>query len=1211
MKKTCTFLVLCLTVLLAYSQNKKMEFDGIQPAIQHVYSAQRADVQSDEPLLVTTETPNGTLWLNYYKSSNEVTIGGNTTYDSIPYPNYPTYIIKVNRNKHLHGDLYLPSIIQNGEAKGARLVRIEDGALTGCDKLTSVIVPKTVVEIGASALRPNVELQAVVIPETVTQSYRNHTGLQVTAYVTYTQTLVVNSQAMLSDSLTYYSSGIKTLIVGDSVKRINSMNFMQCTNLTSVTLGKNVQEIGAQAFMGCSSLRSIHLPAGVKRIDKMAFHYGAGYSSSFTPTPLQRIEVEDYNTYKMLVDSAVNLQSYTRIYLAGNDITGTYVPKSEDDKEPEPKPKPELPEGATEIPDYFFANDTTLTSFIVPQTVTRIGNYAFYNCHNLESIVIPNSVTFIGSYAFEECRKIKELKLPAHIKVLNGSTFEGCISLSQLELNEELDSIGSNVVYRCPSLKSLTIPANVSRVNDHAFTNCNTELQVVFSSNKAGMTWANHMLLSSDKTILYDASNCPPESFAIPATVKDVRNLPYGITQLHFPASVEKVAYIPTPIQIITIDEANQSFVVADNVLYSKDMKVLIAIPQCVSGTYTVPETVDSICPYAVEANFTGYDTSYRRNFALSMFRLTHVLPTRLDLRIEYKDNLIYLLPLSYRDQYFRYWNDIVFDVDTYEPKVESPMKIGSKRCDYYSLKVKMSEWPAGSQPDRLVIDGLEYPFNAADSTFMVMRVDTIISRVKNRDKIYNYNSYLTYYIYPQKGSNVLPATDSVYMSPSRAKFDMTYSSDYTTVSGYMFMYDNHQANANDFVVECKISNTNTYPNNEIGTRTFRFSRSDMSALPTMSSRYGYAFSIDGLKPGYYLQFKFYGIYKGEQLELNSGSINIQNFVMDMDRLSCGTTTVSGRITFDAINLPIIQSGITGYGQGTEFRITGLTPGTIVPIECYATALIEGRDTTFRKTIFLPLSQLELTTLQVSNVNQNSARLHAATTIDEGEEAVGFEWRRYDAPEGMQSNRIDGTVYNEELVATLTGLDANTYYRYRPYLQTAGSTYYGEWLIFGTNSQSGALQPEVHTTEAVMTSYDAYSYILSGYVIPGSEPLIEQGFEYWPSGQPSKSMRTQARVEGAKAISAQGLHMTAIINNLQPLTRYQVRSYAKTASQTVYGETITLNTTTLSTIRGIESDNYLFDVYTTTGICVRHQTNTLNGLPHGLYIVNGQKIVVK
>jgi hypothetical protein len=293
------------------------------------------------------------------------------------------------------------------------------------------------------------------------------------------------------------------------------------------------------------------------------------------------------------------------------------------------------------------------------------------------------------------------------------------------------------------------------------------------------------------------------------------------------------------------------------------------------------------------------------------------------------------------------------------------------------------------------------------------------------------------------------------------------------------------------------------------------------------------------------------------------------------------------------MNLPIIQSGITGYGQGSEFEITGLTPGTIVPIECYVTALIEGRDTTFRKTVYLPLAQLELTTLQVSNVNQNSARLHATTTIDESEEAVGFEWRRYDAPEGMQSNRIDGTVYNKELVATLTGLDANTYYRFRPYLQTADSTYYGEWLIFGTNSQSGALQPEVHTTEAVMTSYDAYSYILSGYVIPGSEPLIEQGFEYWPSGQPSKSMRTQARVEGAKAISAQGLHMTAIINNLQPLTRYQVRSYAKTASQTVYGETITLNTTTLSTIRGIESDNYLFDVYTTTGICVRHQTNTL------------------
>lgn len=1210
MKKTCSFLIVCSIALMGYSQNKKMEFEGVQLAIQQASSAPKAEVQDGEPLLVTTETPNGTLWLNYYKSSNEVVM--NVTYDSIPYPNYPTYKIKVNRNKDLHGDLYLPGIIQNGQAKGARLVRIEDGALSGCDKLTSVTVPKTVVELGAWALRPATQLQAVVIPETVTKSYRNHTGLQVTAYVTNTQTLVVNSQAMLSDSLTYYSSGIKTLIVGDSVKTINSMNFMQCTDLTSVTLGKNVQEIGERAFMGCSSLRSIHLPASVKRIDKMAFHYGSGYYSNFTPTPLQRIEVEDYDTYKLLVDSGVHLQSYTRIYLAGNDITGTYVPKSEDDKEPEPKPKPELPEGATEIPDYFFINDTTMTSFVVPQTVSRIGNYAFYGCRNLESIVIPNSVTFIGSSAFEECQKLKEVKLPAHLKTLNGSTFAYCLSLNQIELNEELDSIGGTAFYRCPALKSLIIPAAVRSVHEQAFNYCSQELQVTFQSDKAGMTWANHLLLSIDKTILYDATNCPLESFVIPATVKDVRSLPYyGLAQLHLPASVEKVAYIPTPIQKITVDEANQSFTVADNVLYSKDMKVLMAIPQCVSGIYTVPETVDSICPYAVEANWTGYDTSYRRNFALSMFRLTHVLPTRLDLRIEYKDNLIYLLPLSYRDQYFSYWNNIVFDVDNYEPKVESPIKIGRKRCDYYSLKVKMKEWPAGSQPERLVIDGLEYPFNAADSTFMVMRVDTIFTRVRNRDNNHNYDSYLPYYIYPQKGSNILPACDSVRMSSSKAEFSMTYSSDYTTVNGYMYMYDDRQANTDDFVVECIINDSKNYPYQRKGTRTFQFSRSDMSALPTMSSRYGYAFNIDGLKPGYYLQFKFYGIYNGEQLEFGNRDLTIQDFVMDMDRLSCGTTTVSGRVTWNAMNLPIIQSGITGYGQGSEFEITGLTPGTIVPIECYVTALIEGRDTTFRKTVYLPLAQLELTTLQVSNVNQNSARLHATTTIDESEEAVGFEWRRYDAPEGMQSNRIDGTVYNKELVATLTGLDANTYYRFRPYLQTADSTYYGEWLIFGTNSQSGALQPEVHTTDAVMTSDDAYSYVITGYVIPGSEPLVEQGFEYWQAGQANRSMRVQTKAEGSNTVSAQGLRMTATINGLQPLTKYMVRSYAKTASQTVYGETITLNTTTLSNIKGIESENHFFDVYTTTGICIRHQTNTLSGLPHGLYIVNGQKIAVK
>lgn len=46
-----------------------------------------------------------------------------------------------------------------------------------------------------------------------------------------------------------------------------------------------------------------------------------------------------------------------------------------------------------------------------------------------------------------------------------------------------------------------------------------------------------------------------------------------------------------------------------------------------------------------------------------------------------------------------------------------------------------------------------------------------------------------------------------------------------------------------------------------------------------------------------------------------------------------------------------------------------------------------------------------------------------------------------------------------------------------------------------------------------------------------------------------------------------------------------------------------------SGIHQLETDNKLFDVYNTMGMKVRSNTSTLNGLPEGIYIVNGKKYV--
>ena len=66
--------------------------------------------------------------------------------------------------------------------------------------------------------------------------------------------------------------------------------------------------------------------------------------------------------------------------------------------------------------------------------------------------------------------------------------------------------------------------------------------------------------------------------------------------------------------------------------------------------------------------------------------------------------------------------------------------------------------------------------------------------------------------------------------------------------------------------------------------------------------------------------------------------------------------------------------------------------------------------------------------------------------------------------------------------------------------------------------------------------------ILHGYVIAGSENILQQGFEYWSTNIIHKE------------VLSTGTNMQIEIKELQPSTIYKYRAFAKTASGVTYGE---------------------------------------------------------
>ena len=53
------------------------------------------------------------------------------------------------------------------------------------------------------------------------------------------------------------SSGLTSVIIGNSVTSIGERAFQNCGTLTSVTIGHSVTEIGDYAFLGCSGLTTV------------------------------------------------------------------------------------------------------------------------------------------------------------------------------------------------------------------------------------------------------------------------------------------------------------------------------------------------------------------------------------------------------------------------------------------------------------------------------------------------------------------------------------------------------------------------------------------------------------------------------------------------------------------------------------------------------------------------------------------------------------------------------------------------------------------------------------------------------------------------------------------------------------------------------------------------------------------------------------------
>lgn len=299
----------------------------------------------------------------------------------------------------------------------------------------------------------------------------------------------------------------------------------------------------------------------------------------------------------------------------------------------------------------------------------------------------------------------------------------------------------------------------------------------------------------------------------------------------------------------------------------------------------------------------------------------------------------------------------------------------------------------------------------------------------------------------------------------------------------------------------------------------------------------------------------FVGMGKGSRLFAFSGILKPENKMTTyspmpqftpFDKPSIVTRPTS--ITIKDIKLSNIDDEITGYyfDNTKNATLDGLDPDTENGVVYYMKTKKHGIAEGYYS---CKTPSLKLTTAKPKVTNKGEAVVCATTNMDDAETHAGFEWRKTDAPDVVESRQGGAVIYNGTMEGKIKNLDTSAYWKVRAYYKSnSGKMYYGDWIGFDPNDFS-YFEPTVHTYSS--PEVNGTSVTLAGAAVEGTDEIQEQGFEYWSGSANTRESRAPSNVQRVTANTGQ--RMTATITDLSNDT-YTYRSYVKTEKGTFYGE---------------------------------------------------------
>lgn len=271
------------------------------------------------------------------------------------------------------------------------LKHIFDRAFNGCELLTDVKLPESLLSIGGFA--GCVSLASVSLPSTLKE-------IPNSAFMnTLLDTIEIPDCVERIGFNAFQSTNLKSIILPRSLRTIEAWGFSRCNYINTVTLPEGIDTIPRELFADCKNLKSVIALGQIKEIEGAAFK---GCSSLEHITIPQQDEIGS-NTFQDCTSLKSIVVPYTVRYIRQGAFLGCTSLESL-----------KLLEGL-EVIESNIISSTKISELSIPSTVRLIGGKAFAGAHYLTKVIFTG-VTSIFDNVFDDCPNLKEIHIPRGLK---------------------------------------------------------------------------------------------------------------------------------------------------------------------------------------------------------------------------------------------------------------------------------------------------------------------------------------------------------------------------------------------------------------------------------------------------------------------------------------------------------------------------------------------------------------------------------------------------------------------------------------------------------------------------------------------------------------------------------------------------------------------------------------------------------------------------